>query len=105
MLLLRSLFRRCKKLLVEPVIGGLRAPCRNFFALEPEDGVDGGRLAENGVSGPAVDDGVGKPALRAVPDMVMLRPPHLGHLRCSESKEFAGEEAKERLLFLPFRRG
>ena len=36
----------------------------------------------------------------------MLRPPHLAHLRFSESNEFVdGLEPEERLLFLPFRRG
>ncbi len=44
MLLLRSLLR-CTKLL-EFIPGGLPAPCKNFFALEPVDGVEGGRLAE-----------------------------------------------------------
>lgn len=54
MLLLRSLFR-CRKVLAETVSGGLPAPCRNLFALEPVEGVDGGRLAEFGVPGPTDD--------------------------------------------------
>lgn len=54
MLLLRSLLR-CRKLLPGFNAGGLPASCKNFFALEPLDGVEGGRLAEYSVPGPAVD--------------------------------------------------
>lgn len=105
MLLLRSLFR-CRKALPEAVIGGLPAPCKNFFALGLVDGVEGGRLAEYGVPGPVVDADIGKPALGMVPGVeVMLRPPHLGHRRFSESDAFADVEPEDRLLFLPFRRG
>lgn len=104
MLLLRSLFR-CRKLLPKLDTGGLPAPCKNLFALDPVDGVDGGRLAEYGVSGPDVDADSGKPALGVVPGVFMLRPPHLGHLRFSESTEFAEVAPEDRLLFLPLRRG
>lgn len=105
MLLLRSLLR-CKKLLAELVRGGLPAPCKTFLALEPVDGVEGGRLAEYGVAGPPGVAETGKPALVMVLGVFMLRPPHLGHLRFSESSEFVeGLEPDERLLFLPFRRG
>lgn len=38
-----------------PLEGGLPAPCKNLFALEPEDGVEGGRVADHGVLG-APDD-------------------------------------------------
>lgn len=105
MLLLRSLLR-CRKPLPGLVKGGLPAPCKNFFALEPVEGVEGGRLAEYGVPGPAGDADVGMPALMIVLGVFMLRPPHLGHLRFSESSEFVdGLEPDEILLFLPFRRG
>lgn len=104
MLLLRSLFR-CAKLLAEWGTGGLLAPCKNLFALDPVDGVEGGRLAENGVPGPVVDADIGYPTLGIAPRVIMLRPPHFGHLRFSESNEFAGVELEDRLLFLPFRRG
>lgn len=45
MLLLRSRFR-CAKLLAEPVRGGLPALCKNLFALDAVEGVEGGRVAE-----------------------------------------------------------
>ena len=44
------------KVLAEPVRGGLDAPCKNLFALEAVEGVEGGRLAEYGVPGLMVDD-------------------------------------------------
>lgn len=50
MLLVRSRFRY-GNVLAELVKGGLEAPCRNLFALDAVEGVEGGWLAEYGVPG------------------------------------------------------
>ena len=54
MLLLRSRFRYTNAL-AELVKGGLQVSCRNLFALDAVEGVEGGRLAEYGVPGLTVD--------------------------------------------------
>lgn len=69
------------------------------------DGVEGGRLGEKGVD-EALPELAEKPGLDIMLGVLMLRPPHLPHLRASSLLDDVAEGRElDRLLCLPPRRG
>lgn len=83
---------------------GLSRLWRKRWALLPVVGVEGGLLGEKSEdTGGLFDEWPGSDIMCL--GVVMLRPPHFGHLRFSASPVLVDVRELERLLFLPLRRG